>query len=776
MNRAQTGEHQRWAEMAEELGGLGYWRMDATTKVMRWSKHMFRIFGFEAGVEPPLEAAMARVHPDDRDAADARLAAMLQGTAAPSLTRIVWPDGQVRHVEGRSACEYGAGGEVTTIFGTLVDVTEQYAAREALAASEAHLRLLTDHARDLILEFDVKRTILWLSASIRRYGYDPADLVGTDAEQLLHPDDVAKVRVIVAELFSGAPVDHERDRSYRIRTASGGYAWMEGNPTIIRDAAGKPTGVVTLLRDVTEHKAANEALADSEARYRLVTEASRDIVVKYAKDGTILFASQATRLFGYEPEELVGLNAFALIHPEDLDHARALMTDLFADPETYRDRNVSEYRVRMGDGAYVWVEGNPSLIHDEAGEPVAFTNCLRDITKRKAVEADLRAAQEVAEAAAAVKGDFLANMSHELRTPLTSVLGFTRLAHEQPDLTETSRGYISKASNAGAALLATVNDILDFSTLESGQLAIRPEPCDVATIGRETLELFGETAAAKGVELRFEASDLPNCLSLDPNRLRQLLLNMIGNAVKFSDSGEVTLAVGWTGGRLAVSVTDQGPGMSADQQALLFRRFSQVDGSSTRKHGGTGLGLAICMGLVQSMGGEIGVESEPGRGSRFFFEVPAPTATQLMPGPEADGDLFPPGTRVLVTDDHAVNRELVRAILTPLGAEVTEAKDGHEAVALAARAPFDLILMDLRMPGMGGLDAMRAIRDGAGPNQDVPILAFSAGVDELGEAARRTAGFDGDLAKPLMPADLIAAVSLHTSGWEAVHVVERDAG
>ena len=407
---------------------------------------------------------------------------------------------------------------------------------------------------------------------------------------------------------------------------------------------------------------------------------------------------------------------------------------------------------------------------------ISFPTAAVLAQRRHALE-ELKAARAAAEAAAAVKGDFLANMSHELRTPLTSVLGFTRLALEQPDLSAASRGYIDRASTAGAALLATVNDILDFSKLESGQLQVRPEPCDVLKVAHETLDMFSSAADAKGVVLRFEPGEVPPSLAADPNRLRQLLLNLIGNAVKFSEDGDVVLAVSWNPAsqRLTMSVTDQGPGIAEAQQSLLFRRFSQVDASSTRRHGGTGLGLAICMGLVEAMGGEIGVESEPGKGSRFFFEIPAPEAAVPESAPEEEGPVFPVGVRVLVADDHAVNRELVRVVLTPFGAVIVEAANGVEAVAQASLAPFDVILMDLRMPEMDGLDAMTAIRQGDGPNRNAPILAFSAGLDGPGAEGRRQAGFDGDLSKPLMPMDLVAAVIRHAGAPEPAAVQETDA-
>ncbi|HEX7944259.1 MAG TPA: ATP-binding protein, partial [Phenylobacterium sp.] len=469
---------------------------------------------------------------------------------------------------------------------------------------------------------------------------------------------------------------------------------------------------------------------------------------------------------GYTVDEMMGRSILDFIHPEDLAPFRACSKALVKNER--RDGVPFAYRLLHRDGHSTWVQGNPTLLRDEAGRPVAVVDVSRDVTAQRALEAELREARDAAEAAAVVKGDFLANMSHELRTPLTSVLGFTRLALEQPELSETSRSFIGKASNAGAALLSTVNDILDFSKLESGQLQIRVEPFDPGPICRDTLELFEQTAADKGVALKFEAVGLPPALSSDPNRLRQILLNLIGNAVKFTEAGAITLSAEYREPeqRLHVSVKDNGPGISSEDQALLFQRFSQVDGSSTRRHGGTGLGLAICLGLVEAMGGEIGVESEPGKGARFFFDIAAPPVE--APGAAADlaDELFAPGVRVLVADDHPVNREFVRLVLSPFGAEVTEAANGAEAVDWAGRQPFDIILMDLRMPVLDGMDAMRAIRQGAGPNADVPILAFSAGSDGPGAQMRREAGFDGDLAKPVLPEGLIAAVAQFTGGWD----------
>lgn len=535
-----------------------------------------------------------------------------------------------------------------------------------------------------------------------------------------------------------------------------------------------PTAAVLAQRRRLQAEVAEAAARTAELyrRARLAEEIAGVGYWRFDNAGQLVWSEAMFRLFDMDPAGKVdGRLVLRRIHPDDRAESRRLLARAVGHGEEYSHH----FRLVGRDGRMRYVLAKASCERDAAGRRAAVFGTMIDITELKQAEMELRTAREAAEAATAVKSEFLANMSHELRTPLTSVLGFTRLALDQTDLTETSRGYIAKAANAGAALLSTVNDILDFSKLESGRLQIRPQPCDAVALCRETLELFSERAAEKGLALRFEARATPPALSIDPDRVRQLLLNLIGNAVKFSDAGEVAVSIDWSEAdhRLAVSVRDQGAGVAKAQQALLFRRFSQVDGSSTRRHGGTGLGLAICLGLVESMGGTIGVESDLGEGACFHFAIPAAPAAAAV---EADADLdvpvFPPGLRVLVADDHPANRELVRAVLVPFGAEVGEAANGAEAVRMAAQTPFDLILMDLRMPELDGLAAMRAIRAGGGPNQDAPILAFSAGADAPTGEARRRAGFDGDLSKPLLPTDLIEAVCSHARRWAPPEVRE----
>lgn len=387
-------------------------------------------------------------------------------------------------------------------------------------------------------------------------------------------------------------------------------------------------------------------------------------------------------------------------------------------------------------------------------------------------ETMLRLADAVREAeqSARVKSEFLANMSHEIRTPLTSILGFASLLSDRKLDPEASR-YAGRVLSASRSLLALVNDVLDFSKLEAGRLEIKPGPGEPAQCGRDVVELFAPQAAEKAIAITFEARDLPALVTADFDRVRQVLINLVGNAVKFTSAGQVVVTAAYDAAaeRLSFRVTDTGPGLSAADQAKLFQRFSQVDASVNRAHGGSGLGLAISRGLVEAMGGAIGVESRPGDGATFWFDVPAPTASIGDEPEQTELDLSEfVGLKLLLVDDNAANRELLRSLLTPLGVALTTAEGGEEALTLAASEPFALILMDLRMPGMDGWTAAREIRSRAGPNRETPMLAFSA--DITADDAQALAVFEGVVRKPIEMAGLLLAISRWAGDPEGVAV------
>ena len=590
-----------------------------------------------------------------------------------------------------------------------------------------------------------------------------------EAITFYHSDDVAEIQAAVAKLQAGGEASHLQVRLHRQDDRAERIVVLKADAE--RDASGAIVAIVGVMRDVTDEVTALRRIEESEIRYRAIAENVTDMISRTGMDGKLIYLSPSVRtVMGYDPAELVGGSLLPNVHPDDVkslvDEYRRMVTGerVGSVPVIYRMRHKFEDR-------WVPLESNPTPVRNAEGEIVEFIDVTRDVSARMAMEAELRAARDEAEAATAVKSDFMANMSHEIRTPLTAILGFSSLLNERGGLDDTASTYLSRIANAGQSLLSIVNDVLDFSKLEAGQVEIVREAASPDKLLEAALMMFTPQAQAKGLDLVFEAKGpLPAHLLLDAERLGQVLLNLIGNAVKFTEAGSVRLATRYENGRLAVEVQDTGSGLTPEQQNRLFKRFSQVDASSTRNHGGTGLGLAICKGLVEAMDGEIGLRSRPGEGSTFFFSIPAlETSAPEADLREAGGDRPSlDGVRLLVADDNSVNRELARAILTPLGVEVTEAANGIEAVEFALSTPFDVILMDIRMPRLDGPSAAARIREASGPNQDIAILGFSADVTVDGASAGvQTFEFDALVGKPLDPSQLIAAVTAALS-WLTV--------
>ena len=502
-----------------------------------------------------------------------------------------------------------------------------------------------------------------------------------------------------------------------------------------------------------------DRLRESEGLYRLLADNQSDVISLWTQDGRRIYASPSTeRAFGFTASELRTLPNTANAIEEDLPIIIAALEKLTpGGPAT-----TAEYRLKHKDGTLLWVEGAFKLLDDGSG---AFLSTTRVITERKALQLELVQALDEARDALAVKSDFLANMTHELRTPLNAIVGFSGLLRNSDALTPPDRRSVTLIHDASQTLLGVVNDVLDFSRLEAGAVEFDQSPFDPVQVAESTLQLLSGQAAEKGLSLSLQAEGLAGPLLGDAPRLRQVLLNFLSNAVKFTPRGRIELVVRQDedpqGRRLHVAVRDQGIGVPADQIDSIFGRFTQSDASVSRRFGGTGLGLAISKRIIDGLGGRIGVESAPGQGSTFWFEVVLPLSAGVDAGASAgpeESDLNP-AMRLLVVDDNAVNRELICALLAPFDIEIETAADGVEAVEQAALRDYDIILMDVQMPNLDGLSATARIRAAAPAGRRTPIIAMTANVLPEQVARCLDAGMDDHLGKPINAAALLETLS-----------------
>jgi len=685
-------------------------------------------------------------------------------------------------VTGAPGIRFYAGATLTTSEGVNLGslcVIDTEARSTPDEADLAHLRALADLVVDQIdlsrarKELDDRHRILDLGERLSATGYwtlntQTGAVFWSPQVYAIHGVDPATYNPSLNDALAFYIEEDRKRISDLIKTRSeNGQGWefdaiitrSDGSRRNVRslaevqtDTTGRVAGFFGVFKDLTDERKAIEAAVEQERRYRLLADNVSDVIATYGPDGVFSYLSPSiSELLGYSPEEMVGRTPYDIMVPED--HARIARE--FRQAAKTRLPLTVEYRAITKDGSVRWLEARSRFQRDENDVIVEIHDSVRDVTERREREVALAEARAVAEDAARTKADFLANMSHEIRTPLNGVLGFaevlsnTALDHDQ-------RRYLDRIRTAGKGLSALIDDILDFSKIESGKMTTERQAFDLKGLATDVVDLTQVSVAGRlDLQLVFD-NDVSPWVMGDEQRTRQVLLNLLGNAAKFTHEGSVTLRVGISGGRLVLRVTDTGIGISPEALSRLFQGFTQADTAVGRRFGGTGLGLNISRSLARLMQGDVTLESQPDVGTTAIFTLPyAPAEAQ---SPSTTASITAASTRplrVLAVDDVEANLELLDILLSRAGHAVVCATSGYAAIELLERdAGFDLVLMDVQMPDMDGLAATRLIRKMANEAQRIPVVALTANVLSDQIEACRAAGMDDHLGKPIKVEEL----------------------
>jgi PAS domain S-box-containing protein len=797
--RQSEQRYRRLVDTASE----GIWELDEQYTTTLVNRRMAEMLGYE-----PQEMVGRRfsefLFEDDLVSLPGRIAARRQGLTERYEQRYRHKDGSTvwMHVSATSVRD--AENRFLGSFGMLTDITERKLAEEALRRTAGYLaetQRLT-HTGTFVSD-ETTKPLFWSEEHLRIFGFDPQQGLPTrdQALQRIHPEDLGKVLQTFNRIIH-EKVDSDVEYRFVLPDGTVKHAYAQGHPVL--NANGELAEIVGTTGDITERKRAEDELRKHREHLEdLVKQRTEELVVlnqlvygslesadvgawwiDFSEPDTCHALDNTARMLGLKPDPS-GQKAYklsvwnkmqmdtAVVFPE---HAPVIDQTLekFAGAISGKYKNFQAvHPLAMPDGSIKWLDSRAEVAQrDERGQARLMTGTLIDITKLKQAEADLAEAKARAEAANRAKSAFLANMSHELRTPLNAVLGFSRLLKRDPDVTPRQQETLDIIARSGEHLLNLINNVLDMAKIESGRVVLEESEVDLPRLMSEIQSLMGVAAVEKGLRFALERDpDLPRFVAVDAGKLRQVLLNLVGNAIKFTNSGGVKLRARLSRqddaerARVRFEVEDSGPGISQEDCQRIFFPFVQLGGQAPVQ-AGTGLGLAICNQYVEIMGGQIGVTSELGKGSVFYFTIPVSVLPSVAePEEPKHGRILglaggQPSYRLLIVEDQPENRLLLRRLLDPLGFELREAVNGQEAVAQFEQWHPDLIWMDIRMPVMDGLEAVRRIRAtqaGAGTK----IIALTAHALDEESKPILAAGCDDLVRKPFREQELFDALTRH---------------
>jgi PAS domain S-box-containing protein len=779
-------------QMAQSAGGIGIFELDLNARLMRGSDVLFQLLGMPSdnGLITQ-EQWLAAVHPEDLETLISHFAQAVHASGQFHVEyRVLRPDGSVLWTSATGRVLLDGFGAARRVIGTVADVHRRKLVEEDLKRTANSLAIAQKAGGIATFDVNLLTGEAVQSDNMREIlGIRPDEPLPNRALwlELVHPDDRSQVEHPLRVPGSDGA---SYQREFRIIRADGSVRWLSERGVATHAASGQPARIAGAIIDVTERKSSEAAMIELEERLERAVHGTSDALWEWdTVTHDMWIAPRFRELLGYGEHDPLPTTIREFdphVHREDrrkiIESARRHLAQ-----GTLHD---VEVRLKRKDGAYDWVRIRGVAEPPHEGHHRRMSGSIQVITEKKRTELALIEATNAAASANRAKSEFLANMSHEIRTPMNGVIGMTQLLADTK-LTAAQRECVDMIRASGETLLTLINDILDVSKVEAGRLELESLDVDLRTTVSDTVATLGAQAAAKGLALKASVGpDVPSAVRADPTRLRQVLFNLIGNAIKFTSNGEIALDVTLESADdvralVRFSVRDTGIGIPPDRLDRLFKSFSQVDSSTTRHYGGTGLGLSIVRQLADLMGGSVGVESEVGRGSVFWFTAQFELASedhripnqqwQLARPPEAVARRSFAGAHVLLVEDNTVNQKVAQRYLEKLGVSCDVARNGREGIEAWRKGNYDLILMDCQMPVMDGLEATRAIRLEERHGKRVPIVALTANALASDRQACLAAGMDEHLAKPLELARLEACLAQYLTGHSAKPVAEARA-